>query len=87
MSDGKSNLGKMVDFEKSFGSIVQFHRKAAGLSQQQLAQYANVGLTPVKHVEQGKKTIQLDTLIKILTVLNIKLKFESKLQEQYEENT
>lgn len=57
--------------------IIRRHRKAAGLSQLQLAEMAGVGKTAVFDIEKGKETVQLDTLRKILTILNIKARLTS----------
>jgi len=62
--------------------IVRKHRKAAGLSQLQLAEMAGVGKTVVFDLEKGKETIRLDTLMKILNVLNIKIEFVSPLMDK-----
>jgi len=62
--------------------IIKKHRKAAGLSQLQLAEMAGVGKTVVFDIEKGKETIQLDTLRKILRVLNIKVVLHSHLMNQ-----
>lgn len=59
--------------------VIRKHRKAAGLSQLQLAEIAGVGKTVVFDIEKGKETIQLDTLRKILTALNIKVQLVSPL--------
>ena len=59
--------------------IIRQHRKAAGLSQLQLAEMAGVGKTVVFDLEKGKETVRLDTLRKILVVLNIKVFWESPL--------
>jgi HTH-type transcriptional regulator/antitoxin HipB len=63
-------------------SLIRKHRKAAGLSQLQLAEMAGVGKTSVFDLEKGKETIQLDTLRKILTALNIKLQLISPFMNQ-----
>ena len=63
-------------------SLIRKHRKAAGLSQLQLAELAGVGKTAVFDLEKGKATIQLDTLRKILTVLNIKVQLISPFMNQ-----
>ena len=63
-------------------SVLRKHRKAAGLSQLQLAEMAGVGKTAVFDLEKGKETVQLDTLRKILTVLNIKVQLISPLMNQ-----
>lgn len=66
--------------------LIRKHRKAAGLSQLQLAEMAGVGKTVVFDLEKGKETIQLDTLRKILTVLNIKVQLTSPFMNQIENN-
>ncbi|MGE3319398.1 MAG: type II toxin-antitoxin system Y4mF family antitoxin [Candidatus Berkiella sp.] len=72
--------------EKSFfeklATLVRKHRKHSGLSQQALAKYAGVGKTVIYDIEHGKETIQLDTLLKILNVLNIQIEFSSPLITQ-----
>ena len=62
--------------------IIRKHRKAAGLSQLQLAEMAGVGKTVVFDLEKGKETVQLDTLRKILSVLNIRVQLTSPLMNQ-----
>jgi HTH-type transcriptional regulator / antitoxin HipB len=55
------------------------HRRAAGLSRNQLAELAGVGKTVVYDIENGKETVQLDSLRKILKVLNIRVQLASPL--------
>ena len=59
--------------------ILKLHRKAAGLSRIQLAELAGVGKTVIFDIENGKESVQLDTLRKILKVLNIKIVLTSPL--------
>jgi HTH-type transcriptional regulator/antitoxin HipB len=56
---------------------VHYCRKQSGLSQQKLANLAGVGKTVVFEIEKGKETVQLNTLLKVLDVLNIRMKFET----------
>jgi len=65
------------------GEIILYHRKRAGLSREACALMAGVGKTVVYDLEHGKETIRLDTLLKILNVLNIKVQFSSPLMEEY----
>ena len=62
--------------------IIKKHRKAASLTQIQLAEMAGVGKTVVFDLEKGKETVQLDTLLKIFKVLNIKVQLESPLMNK-----
>lgn len=61
--------------------VIRMHRKAAKLSRIQLADMAGVGKTVIYDIEKGKETVQLDTLRKILRVLNIKIELTSPLME------
>lgn len=67
--------------------ILRKHRKAAGLSQLQLAQLAGIGKTAVFELEKGKETVQLDTLRKVLAVLNIKVILTSQLMKKITDDT
>jgi y4mF family transcriptional regulator len=64
---------------QELAEIIKMHRKAAKLSREQLAEMAGVGKTVIYDIENGKETIQLDTLRKILKVLNIKFELTSPL--------
>ena len=68
------------------GSSVRFHRRKASLTQAELARMAGVGKASVFDVEKGKKTVQLDTLLKIFSVLNIELDIKSPLMAQFLES-
>lgn len=61
--------------------VIRLHRKAARLSRAQLAELAEVGKTVIYDVEKGKESVQLDTLRKILKVLNIKIVLTSPLMD------
>ncbi len=71
---------------KVLATVIKKHRKAAGLSQLRLAEMAGVGKTVVFDIEKGKETIQLDTLRKILAVLNIKVQLTSPFMNQINRN-
>lgn len=59
--------------------VLKLHRKAAGLSRIQLAELAGVGKTVIYDLENGKESVQLDTLRKIFKVLNITMVMTSPL--------
>lgn len=62
-------------------NIIRTCRKQSGLSQHALAQLAGVGKTVVFDIEKGKTSVQLDTLLKILDVLNIRLHLETPFMQ------
>jgi len=66
--------------------IIRMHRKAAKLSRVKLAELAGVGKTVIYDIEKGKESVQLDTLRKILKVLNIKIVLTSPLMENLQFN-
>jgi HTH-type transcriptional regulator / antitoxin HipB len=66
------------------GKIIIFHRKKSKLTQKQLADLAGVGKTVVFDIEKGKETVQLNSLLKVLSVLNIKLEMKSSLMQLME---
>ena len=67
------------------GKIVRFHRQKSGLTQLELANLAGVGKTVIFDIEKEKKTIKLNTLLKVLNVLNIRLTIEGPLMKSYRE--
>ena len=72
---------------EELATVVRMHRKAAKLTQLQLAELSGVGKTVVFDIEKGKETVKLHTLRKILKVLNIEIKLTSPLLDnQISEN-
>ena len=69
------------------GEVVRYHRKKAGLTQAKLASLAGIGKTVIYEIERGKMSIQLDTLLKVLTILNIHISIESPLMKYFERLT
>ena len=66
---------------QELAQIIRMHRKAARLSRVQLAELAGVGKTVIFDIEMGKESVQLDTLRKILKVLNIKIILKSPFMD------
>ncbi len=78
-------MAAIINFEiiKEIGTIVRFHRKQAGLSRIELADIAGVGKTVVYDIENGKESVRLNTLLKILGSLNISISIDSPLMDQF----
>lgn len=73
--------GSVINMDSiNIGKMVRHYRKERRLSQMELAGLAGVGKAVVFDVEKGKETIQLNSLLKILNVLNIRLKFMTPLR-------
>ena len=68
------------------GEMIQFHRKKAGLSRNELAVIADVGKTVIYDIEHGKQTIHFQSVIKILSVLNIQMDFKSPFMDAFKQN-
>lgn len=68
-----------MEQSQKLADVIRLHRKAAKLSRIQLAELAGVGKTVVYDIEKGKESVQLDTLRKILKVLNITIVLTSPL--------
>ncbi len=63
---------------------VRYYRKQSGLTQLALARLAGVGKTVVFDIEKGKKTVQLNTLLSVLDVLNIQIQLKLPYPPQEE---
>ena len=71
---------------KELAEVIRLHRKAAKLSRVQLAEMAGTGKTVIYDIENGKRSVRLDTLQKILKILNIKIVLVSPLMESLKSN-
>jgi y4mF family transcriptional regulator len=58
-------------------SIIKKTRKAAGLSQKELADLAGVGKTVIYDIENGKETIRFNTLLSVCNALNINFEIKA----------
>ncbi len=67
---------------KDIALIIHDHRKAAGLTQKELADLAGIGKATVFDIEKGKETVRMENLLKVLEVLNLHLSLESPLTHQ-----
>ena len=72
-----------MDFQE-IAAFVKFHRQKAGLSRNQLADLAGVGKTVIFDIENGKETVQAQSLSKILMTLNIRCVFQSPLMATFQ---
>ena len=77
----------MIDFPQNMyedlAKMVVWHRKRGKITQQMLADLAGVSRTAVQRLESGAAFVQVDTLWKILKVLNIKTNYTGPLMDLY----
>lgn len=66
------------------GKMIRFHRKKSGLSQKELGKIAGLGKTAVFDIENGKRCVRINTLCRVLDILNIKMQFQSPLMHIFE---
>ncbi len=60
-----------MDIAERFAANLAELRKAAGLSQEELAFRAGIHRTQVSFIESGKRTPRLDTLVKLAGALEV----------------
>ncbi|TDO67876.1 helix-turn-helix protein [Flavobacterium chryseum] len=65
-----------------FDLFIKTNRKAAGLTQLELADLAGIGKTTVFDIEKNKQSVRWDSLKAILKVLNIEVRFISPLKNK-----
>ena len=63
----------MKDIKKIIGKRIASERKKQKLSQEELAELANLHPTYISTVERGKSNIGIENIYKIAMALNIKL--------------
>lgn len=68
--------------QPELGNYIRTLRKKSGLTQIQLAEMVGVGKSVIYDLEKGKETVQLSTLVKIMSGLNIKVKLISPLEPE-----
>ena len=61
----------MSDLKKLLGNRIKTIRKARKLTQEQLAEYVNIGTPNISYIENGKFAPSIDTLQKIAQALKV----------------
>lgn len=56
---------------KRMGKIIKAVRTAQGLSQADLAEYADLSVPYISHIETGRSKASLETIVNIANVLNV----------------
>ena len=69
-----------TEFTRKLGETVRTHRKAAGLTQHQLADMAGIGRSTVFEIEKGRSSVQIGNVLAVLSVLTIRVELSSRLE-------
>jgi len=59
---------------RAFGEAIRAHRKQARLSQEKLAERAQLHPVYISAVERGAKTISLDALVRVAAAMKVRLR-------------
>lgn len=68
----------MTDFLDQLATEVRARRRVLQLSQRDLAELAGVSERFVRFVEQGKRTVQLSSLLALLETLGLELQLSTR---------
>ncbi|MDE6244472.1 MAG: type II toxin-antitoxin system Y4mF family antitoxin [Treponemataceae bacterium] len=63
----------LLHSSKDISTLVKERRKALGYTQAEVASFCNVGLRFLSELENGKETLQLGKVLKVVNILGIDL--------------
>lgn len=76
----------LLNNPRSFSQLIRIHRKKSGLSQRELAIRAGVGKTIIFDLEHERMSVRLDLVLKVISILGIKLFIEGPFVNQLEKS-
>ncbi len=62
-----------MNYENHIASFVKYNRAKSGLTQEQLAEKAGVGLRFIRELEQGKETMRMDKVNQVLALFGYRV--------------
>jgi y4mF family transcriptional regulator len=68
----------------NLSAFIKYQRKKLGLTQEELATIAGVGIRFIREMEQGKKTLQLDKIEQVLNLFGFRLTPEKQQIDPYD---
>lgn len=74
MEKSKRPKDRKNKLQESFGKVVREKRLELGLSQEKLAEFANLHFTYVSSVERGERNISLENISKLAKALGCQIK-------------
>ena len=82
MTGSAKTLEHHRDPQDSIGMFIRQRRRAAKLSQRELAQLADVGTRFVSELESGKPTVRMDAVNKVFRVFGKKVSYVAVTPDQ-----
>jgi len=67
-------VSSIPQHRRTLGENIRIHRKRLGLSQEKLAEKAELHPVYIGHVERGGENISIDSLVRITKALKISLR-------------
>ncbi len=67
-------MAAVPKYRKLIGENIRIHRKKAGLSQEKLAEKADLHPVYISQVERADRAVTIDSLLKITNALGIRLR-------------
>lgn len=68
---------------EALSAFLKYYRKQAGLTQEELAIKAGVGLATIRDMEQGKQSLQIDSVNKVLALFGYEMRPARKNIDPY----
>lgn len=68
----------------NLSAFIKYQRKKLGLTQEELAARAGVGIRFIREIEQGKETLQLDKVGQVLSLFGFQLTPEKQHIDPYQ---
>lgn len=75
--------GKLAVQPDELGDALRYHRERARLSRRQLSALSGISETAIYDVEHGKETVKLQTLLPLLDTLNLSLRLDGPLMDEF----
>ena len=66
-------VAKIPAYRKTLGENIRTHRRKAGLSQEKLAEKADLHHNYIGDIERGEENVSVDALMRIATALKVRL--------------
>lgn len=76
-NDKMERFMKILD-SKSLGKIIRDRRKELGYTQAYISEFTGLSVTFISDVERGKKTAEIEKIIKLLHILGLDLMVEKR---------